>query len=538
MGLMKCEEKKSRLLAGRTVFDHADLMEIRLATSCGRSASCHECTVEVLEGEGCLSPRGATEAFLTDGYRLSCQAKVESTDGDVTIVPLRREPRILETTALRSVDLDPAVRVEGSRVILDGEEIDDFRGHVYGLAIDLGTTTVVMELVDLLTGEAVALSSFGNPQRFGGSDVMNRISYDGGPYRGELWRAITASINDEIESLCERLGFLRQEIYELAIAGNSTMRDLLFRLDVQSIGERPYKSTTEHALVAGEVETTAISMGTRRMGIRVNPRARAYGLPLIASHVGADTAAALVAIDAFDTDSLFMLVDVGTNTEVVVGNGQRMIAASCPAGPAFEGGGIRYGMPGYPGAIESIRIEGEKFVSRTIDDHPPEGICGSGLVDLIAELRRHGKMTEKGVFEKKQYELTIAEAEGITFSREDASILAQAKAANTCGQFIAMRHLGVRPEEIENLYLAGGFANYVDAASAIEIGFLAPVPVDRIRKIGNAALQGAREVLLSQKIRRRLEHEVRSIEHIELETTPDFFDVFVDGCQFKPIAFN
>lgn len=538
MGRMKCEGKTSQLLVGRTVFEHADAMEVRLATSCGRTASCHECTVEVLDGGNALSSKGGSESFLGDGYRLSCQAVVESNDADVVITPLRREPKILESTGRRSIELDPAVVLHGERVLLDGQEIDTFRGHVYGLAIDLGTTTVVMELVDLLTGDAVALSSFGNPQRFGGSDVMNRISYDGGPHHGELWKAITAAINDEIEAFCEEFDFARQEIYEIAIAGNSTMRDIIFRLDVQSIGERPYKSTIEHAMIAGEIETTAITLSTRRMGIRVNPRARAYGLPLISSHVGADAAAALVAIDAFETESVFMLVDVGTNTEVVVGNKDRMIAASCPAGPAFEGGGVRYGMPGYPGAIESVRIEGDRFACRTIDDESPQGICGSGLVDLLAELRRHGRMTEKGVFEDKQYELMVAADQGITFSREDASILAQAKAANTCGQFIAMRHFGVGPGDIDRLYLAGGFANYVDVASAIEIGFLAPVPEERIVKIGNAALQGARENLLSQSIRRNLERDVKAIEHIELETTPDFFDVFVDGCQFKPIDFG
>jgi uncharacterized 2Fe-2S/4Fe-4S cluster protein (DUF4445 family) len=538
MGTMKCEAKTSQLLVGRTVFEHADAMGVRLASSCGRNASCHECTVEVLSGNASLSKKGASEAFLGEGYRLSCQAEILATAVDVVIEPLRREPKILESTERRTIELDPTVVLDGDRVLLDGEEIDTFRGHLYGLAVDLGTTTVVVELVDLLTGDAVGLTSFGNPQRFGGSDVMNRISYDGGRHHGELWKAITAAINDEIDAFCEQFEFRRQEIYEIAIAGNSTMRDIVFRLDVQGIGQRPYKSTTEHAMLEGEVETTAIALSTRRVGIRVNPRARAYGLPLIASHVGADAAAALVAIDAFNSEDVFMLVDVGTNTEVVVGNKDRMIAASCPAGPAFEGGGVRYGMPGYPGAIESIHIEGDRFECRTIGNLLPQGICGSGLVDLLAELRRHGRMTEKGVFENKQYELMIAEEGGITFSREDASILAQAKAANTCGQFIAMRHFGVRPEEIACLYLAGGFANFVNAKNAIEIGFLAPVPEDRIVKIGNAALQGARETLLSQSVRRDLERDVKDIEHIELETTPDFFDVFVDGCQFKPIHFG
>lgn len=538
MGQIKCGTRTARLLEGRTIFDHADVMDIRLATSCGRSASCHECVVEVLEGGDALSEKGVVESFLEEDFRLSCQATVVSDVPNLVIEPLRREPRILETTQRREIEIDPTITRRGDRILMDGEPIDRFRGHVYGMAIDLGTTTVVMELVDLESGDAVALTSFGNPQRFGGSDVMNRISYDAGPHQGELWKSITAAINAEIETFCDRLSIARQEIYEIAIAGNSTMRDLLFRLDVATIGEKPYKSLTEHAVMKGEAETTAITQSSRRIGIRVNPRARVYGLPLIASHVGADAAADLVALGAFTSEEVFMLVDVGTNTEVVVGNRHRMVAASCPAGPAFEGGGVRFGMPGYPGAIESVRIENGHFVCETIGDLPAAGICGSGLIDLLAQLRLDGRMSPKGVFKNKAYELMVEPSRGITFSREDASILAQAKAANTCGQFIAMRHFGVDPSVVDRLYLAGGFANFVNPAHAIEIGFLAPVPAERVVKIGNAALQGAREVLLSRSTREALERQVHTIEHIELETTPDFFDVFVDGCQFKPIEFS
>ena len=165
------------------------------------------------------------------------------------------------------------------------------------------------------------------------------------------------------------------------------------------------------------------------------------------------------------------------------------------------------------------------------------GLCGSGLIDLLAELRRADVLTAKGVFtaDRKQRETTVVPEHGITFSKEDASNLGQAKAANYCGQYIVMRALGVDPAEVESLYLAGGFANYVNVRNAQSIGLLAPVPEDRVVKAGNAAARGARAILLSATRRRALEREVQAIEHIELETTPDFFDLFVDGCQFKPM---
>jgi len=336
--------------------------------------------------------------------------------------------------------------------------------------------------------------------------------------------------------LAEQMGFVRQEIYEVVVAGNSTMRDIFFRLDVQEIGQKPYKSITEHEYLAGERETTSLMLSTRRIGLRANPKARVYGLPLIASHVGGDVAADLMSIDMASQPGVTMLVDVGTNTEVVVAGGGRLIAASCPAGPAFEGGGIKYGMPGYEGAIESIRWNNGDIAYNTIGDKAPQGMCGSGLIDLIAELRRYGQMEPKGIFaDRKQYEMMLVPEYGITFSREDASNLAQAKAANYCGQYIVMRAFGIAPADVDVLYLAGGFANYVDVRNAIDIGFLAPVPEDRIVKVGNAAVQGAREVLLSRCKREAVEQLVKGIEHIELETTPDFFDIFVEACQFKPM---
>ena len=532
------DSSRCSLERGRTVFDYADELAVQVPTSCGRSGICHECIVEIKRGLESLSPRSEAEEFLRENFRLACQATIQNPDIDVEFELLRRRPKILTSSAPTAVELDPLVTRAGDKVLYDGEVVDHYRGyrgHLYGLAIDLGTTTIVMELVDLETGAVACLTSLENPQRFGGSDIMHRISYDSGPFQGELHKSVITAVNYELRAMCQTLGIVRHEIYEAVLVGNSTMRDLFFNLDVQSIGQRPYKSLVEQEYLAGQRTTTALTQLGHRLGMLTHPKARIFGAPLVASHVGADVAADLLAIGIESQRDPVMLVDVGTNTEVVVGHAGRLLAASCPAGPAFEGGLIKYGMTAGDGAIEALRLNGQSWEYRTIGDVPPRGICGSGLVDLLAELRQHGLMTPKGVFANKRREWTIAPERSITFSREDASNLAQAKAANYCGQYIAMRHFGVCPADISRLYLAGGFANYINVRNAIEIGFLAPVPEDRVVKVGNASVAGARQMLLSRRKRRAIEELVQRIEHIELETTPDFFEVFVEGCQFKPM---
>ena len=542
-GTITCDGQSYQLTPGKTVFDYADDLTVQVPTSCFRTGQCHECIVEIKRGMDSLQPPNEAEAFLRDNYRLACQAVVLDIDKEIEFTPLRRTPRILTHTVTTEEDafkLDPRVTHRDGVVYYNDEPIDRYRGHLYGLALDIGTTTVVANLVDLENGKTVSVSSFENPQRFGGSDIMNRISYDG-EFQGELRRSLIAALNSEIMDMCERHNFVRQEIYEIVVAGNTTMRDIFFKQDVQSIGQKPYKSLIEHAYRDGTRATTSLTEKVRRLGIRANPKAMVYSLPLIASHVGADVAADLVSIDIPVQDEVIMLVDVGTNTEVVVGNAERMVAASCPAGPAFEGGGIEYGMPAYPGAIESVKWNAGQFNCETIGGETPEGetpqgLCGSGLISLLAELRRNNQMSPKGVFaDRKQRVMSILPEHGITFSRADASNLAQAKAANYCGQYIVLRHFGCAPEDIKTLFLAGGFANYVNPQDAVEIGFLAPVPETNVVKIGNAAIAGATAVLLSDQKRADIEAFVDNIEHIELETTPDFFDVFVEGCQFKPM---
>ena len=534
MSRIRHDDRELELVADRTIFDYADELQVRVPTSCGRSGECHECVVEIQRGMEALCPPTDAESFLRENYRLACQARVTDANSDVEFALLRRQPQILSDSTHRQVELDPLITRRGDDVYLGETRIDRYRGSLYGLAVDLGTTTVVFNLLDLETGHVLHTVSFENPQRFGGSDVMNRISYDGGPFQGELHKAIVGALNFEIRNLCKRIRIPRRQIYEVVVVGNSTMRDIFFDLDVQSIGERPYKSVTENELLRGDRETTALNVAARDLGLRVFPGANVYGGPLIASHVGADVAADLLAIAMDREDKVVMLIDVGTNTEVVVGNRNRMMAASCPAGPAFEGGEITYGMPGYEGAVESVKLQDGKVKWRTIGDAPPLGICGSGLIDLLAELRRTGAMTKLGVFVDQRQDFEFVPGKGMSLSRADISALAQAKAANFCGQQIVIRRYGLPEEQIDKVYLAGGFANYIDIESARAIGFIPDVPEERIVKIGNAALQGATVLLLSKDLRQWMERTAKQIQHIELETTEDFFDFFVEGCMFQP----
>jgi uncharacterized 2Fe-2S/4Fe-4S cluster protein (DUF4445 family) len=443
--------------------------------------------------------------------------------------------RILGGTGAPPPLEDPAVTVDEHAVRYGDIRIDLRRRHVLGLGIDVGTTTVAFQLVDLLDGHIVAGGALENPQRFGGSDVMTRISYEE-EHPGAMRAALRRALNHVLRDTYAELGIDRHEVYEAIVVANTTMRDLFFDLPLAPIGEWPYRSTTEIALREGSAETTWLTRRAHQVGLLMHPQGRVLGAPIIASHVGADTAADLVAVDFTSGSGVRMLVDIGTNTEVVVTDGARTLAASCPAGPAFEGGLLRYGMPGADGAIESVRIDDGRFDYRTIGDVSPQGICGSGLVDILAELRRADWMTPEGRFRDGLDEYTVADENGISFSRSDASQLAQAKAANTCGQRILLRRLGVTPEQVDRVYLAGGFANAVDVGNAIAIGFLAQVPPERVERVGNAALRGAVALLLSQSRRRTLDSLVSRIEHVELETEADFFDLFVDGCRFVPMA--
>ncbi|HVQ31244.1 MAG TPA: ASKHA domain-containing protein [Vicinamibacteria bacterium] len=515
---------------GQTLFDCAEAMGVRVPTSCVKQGKCRECLVEIEAGAERLSPPAPQEEHLEGRFRLACRTAIVE-PGDVRAHTLKRGSLRIETETEGLAEslppLDPAVTRDGRFVLLDGAPLAKADGPLHGLALDVGTTTVALRLYDLETGRLLATQSFENPQRFGGSDIMARIHYDGAHKGRLLQRTLLGYLSRAILALPGDPA----HIYELVVAGNPTMRDLLFGLDVQPIGVLPYRSTTEAALKDGRATTTSLATTAKRLRLPVHPAARVYGLPLVGSHVGADAAACLLATGMAEGEGLSALLDIGTNTEAFLGNRQRILAASCPAGPAFEGGGVTFGMPALDGAIERVRVSPDGSLAITaIGAGAPVGICGSGLVDLLSELRRTDRMNEQGRFIDEGE--PVALGEGLFVSEADVNELAQAKGANAAGLRVLADAYGITLDRIDRLYLAGGFARHLDVDAACRIGLVPDLPRERIVKVGNAALLGAAIALVSRQRRADLEAMVRRVEHVRLEAHPSFFEFFVEGCQF------
>jgi uncharacterized 2Fe-2S/4Fe-4S cluster protein (DUF4445 family) len=360
---------------------------------------------------------------------------------------------------------------------------------------------------------------------------MARIQYDT-QHRGKLLRRTAAGY---VSHAIKELPVDPQTIYELVVVGNSTMRDIFFGHSVYSIGQSPYQSITEIELAEGARTTTSLAATARECLLPIHPHARVYGLPIISGHLGADAAACMLAVDMAHERRLVAIMDIGTNTELIVGNRDRILAASCPAGPAFEGGAIACGMPGLDGAIESVAFNPDGSIRLgVLGDALPEGICGSGLIDLLSELIRVELMNEMGRFHDGE-RITLDERSGVYFHESDVNELAQAKGANVAGLLTVFSNYGVQFDALDTFYLAGGFGRRVRVAAAKRIGLIPNIDDAKIVQVGNAAIEGASIALLSWSKRAELEQLVRRVEHCRLETHPHFFDFFVEGCQFKPV---
>ncbi len=529
---------------GVSLFEHAEAMGIDVPTSCRKQGKCKECMVEVVEGMNLLSAMTEPERHLKGNFRLACQTCVAATSGHVRCHTMRRGHMRIERHAFglplsgKAFQLDPAVTRDGDRILIDGVEVERSTGPIHGLAMDLGTTTIVLRLLDLESGELIADTSFENPQRFGGSEVMSRIAYDTGHPGRLLLRTLAGYLTHAIE----KFPVDPKTIYELVVVGNSTMRDLFFRQSVYSIGQTPYRSITEIEMGEGKRTTTSLVQSGLRSLLPIHPRARVYGAPIVSGHVGADAAAAMLAVDLAHEKRLIAIMDIGTNTELIVGNKDRILAASCPAGPAFEGGAIACGMPALDGAIEEVAIEEDGSIRLgVIGDVQPEGICGSGLVDALSELLRTGRMNDKGRFEDDVRRITLwhgegrGEAEGIFLLESDVNELAQAKGANVAGLHVVFSTCGIDFDDIDVFYLAGGFGRHLNVEASKRIGLVPSLDSTKFVQAGNTAIEGATIALLSRSKRQELEELVRKVQHCRLETHPSFFDFFVEGCQFKPV---
>ncbi len=528
--------------AGLSLFDQAESLAIDVPTSCRKQGKCKECMVEVVEGMELLSPMTEAERHLKGNFRLSCQTTVTAARGHVRCHTMRRGQMRIERHALglpvsyQSIRLNPAVTRDGSRILIDSVEVARSPGPIYGIAMDLGTTTVVLRLLDLETGELIADTSFENPQRFAGAEVMSRIAYDTEHPGRLLLRTLAGYLTHAIE----KFPVDPKSIYEMVVVGNSTMRDLFFRQSVYTIGQTPYRSITEIEMVEGRRTTTALVQSGLRSLLPIHPKARVYGAPVISGHVGADAAACMLAADLVHEDRLVAIMDIGTNTELILGNKDRILAASCPAGPAFEGGAIACGMPALEGAIEDVAVEADgSFRLRVIADQRPEGICGSGLVDILSELLRTGRMNAMGRFEDGEARVTLwrgAHAdEDIFLLESDVNELAQAKGANVAGLHVVFSAYGIDFGDVDAFYLAGGFGRHLKVDASKRIGLIPDIDAAKVVQAGNMAIEGATIALLSRAKRQELEDLVKKVEHCRLETHQRFFDYFVEGCQFKPV---
>jgi len=446
--------------------------------------------------------------------------------------------------ALRGDDGTVTVTTFGGRVL--AVERGDTASMKFGLAVDVGTTSVVTTLLELDSGEQLASVSGLNPQAVFGGDLMSRIAFaqhDAANLR-KLTTRIVGLLNRHVAEVCRESGVLPRWIYKVVVVGNSCMHHLLLGIDPSWLGLAPYAPVMRHALV----------LPARDLNLLVAPEARVCLLPLVAGFVGADAVAVALAT-RLDGGGVRLAVDIGTNGEVLLAAGGRLWACSAPAGPAFEGAQIRHGMRAAPGAIDRVTVD-EDIRLHTIGEAPAQGICGSGLVDLVAGLLDAGvidptgliqverrealppRLRDRVVMRGEERQVIVARAgeaaapREITLTQEDVRQVQLAKGAIASGVSMLLHVAGISPDRLDEVLLAGGFGNYLSIPSALRIGLLPPVPAGRVRYVGNAASLGAQLALLSERERARAGEIARSMEHVSLAAHPDFERLFVDAMGF------
>ena len=432
---------------------------------------------------------------------------------------------------------------------LIGLEPGDTTSVSYGVAYDLGTTTVVATLMDLTTGAPIAVASMLNQQQPFGADVISRISSTmlDPDSLGRLSALAHATLDELTGDVCAQAGISRESVYEVALAGNATMVQLALGIDPEPLGVAPFILATAsyEGLLAAD------------LGVHIHPQAPAMVFPHLGAYVGGDIIAGILASGMDRDKRLRLFIDIGTNCEIVLGNGERLVATAAPAGPAFEAASIRCGMRAASGAIEVVAITDEGLRLQVIDDAAPVGLCGSGLVDAIAELSRVGLLDSSGRFlsQERVHELRpdlaerFVERDGerlfilatsdesgngsdVVLSQRDVRELQFAKAAISTGWKLLLEEFGVDESEIQQVLLAGSFGTYLSATSAITIGLVPQIPALRIISAGNVAGEGAKMALLSDPERHGATALLDEIHYVELSDRTDFNDRFVDELAF------
>ena len=412
---------------------------------------------------------------------------------------------------------------------------NDTTSQNYGLAIDVGTTTVVAELVDIASGRVIGVEGTHNLQSRYGEDVISRMIYacgKGGLH--PLHEAVVKNINQLIEKLTNKNHIPPEEITAVVAAGNTTMSHFLLNLIPCSIRLEPYVPTAD----------IYPQIPAKEIGLQINPTAVLETLPSVASYVGGDIVAGILSCGMADHSEVKGLIDIGTNGEIAIGNDEWLVCCSASAGPAFEGGGTRCGMRATKGAIEKVMVTGDGMTYQTIGNASPRGICGSGLIDAIYELVKNGIIGADGKFQQNpsdprlNIEADIPEyiiahpdetetGDPILITESDIDNLIKSKGAVFAAIRSLVDYIGLTFDQIETFYVAGGFGNYLNIEKAIAIGLLPDIPRDRIQFIGNSSLTGARMVLLSETAPEKCLNISRSMTNIELSNHQPFMDEYV-----------
>jgi uncharacterized 2Fe-2S/4Fe-4S cluster protein (DUF4445 family) len=513
-----------------TILEHARKLGVEIASECGGEGRCGRCVVRVERGqEGLAEKTEAEKSFdLGEADRLACQAKVVKPTDIYVFVREMGEYNILADTVVDNMTLNPFVYQRNGKVLWQSPaeevELGKYTGKIYGLAIDIGTTTLVSQVIDLESGERIATLARKNPQAGYGDDVISRAGYTMNHKGGlkELQQVVVNAINESLQNLEEDIGAASDSIYEVVAVGNSTMRSIFFDIDVSTLCVMPFEPRSR-----APVNVTATALG-----LQLHPNANVYGPGLIGGHAGADALADILASEMYNKEKPQMTVDVGTNGEVIVGNKDGLLTASCAAGGAYEGATVTSGVGAIEGAIKNIRIVDGKAKYETIGDKPAIGICGSGLIDLLAELLKNGILNGRGKFTNPEKEFIVDAERSISITQEDVNQLILARSGLSLDQKSLIKHFATSIDELEHIYLAGAFGNYINADNAIAIG-LFPDAKEKAVKIGNGALAGARQMLLSQDKRQEAEDIVRKIKHLKPNEEDGFFDAFVDGIRFE-----
>jgi len=587
--------------AGLTLLDCARQLGVDLANLCGGSGNCGRCVVQIMAGAVSEPAPGESEFLspeqLAEGYRLACRAiplenckvrvppesltapqrtQVEGEEISVSPEPVVQVYRVtlsppsledLRADAERLLDalaehhgvtgttvdltvlrhLSPRLRASNWQVLVavrDGEIVALLPpdAQPLGLAVDLGTTKIAAYLVDLETGQTLASQGQMNPQIAYGEDVIARLAFaQEDPSQATLLQELTAGAMDKAAAeMCGRIGAEPSHIVDAVVVGNTAMHHLFVGLPSEQLARAPYVPAI----------ASALDIKARDLGLHFAPGACVHLLSNVAGYVGADHVAMLLAIEISQAHGVVLAIDIGTNTEVCLANHGRFTSLSCASGPAFEGAHIKHGMRAADGAIERLRLVGEKVEYQTIGGVPPVGLCGSGILDALAQLYQAGVLNASGRMgdhprvrklddahqsHGKCEFVLVDPVEGsdrspaITFTQKDVRQLQLAKGAMRTGINVLLETNGLTADDIDQVIIAGAFGTYIDVSSAMSVGMLPRLPLDRFRQVGNAAGMGAKLALVSKSKRAEARTLAQRVGYVELATNPQFAKTFAQA---------